>query len=64
MCFLNLICLCEGGRPSGIGVMEICELPFVCWKLSQDPLKELPVLLTSLIFKSNRISCGSFPFSC
>jgi hypothetical protein len=41
------MCVCEGVRFTGTGIIDRCESPCKCWELNQDPLEELPVLLTS-----------------
>jgi hypothetical protein len=35
------VCLCEGARSSGTGVVDSCE-PYGCWKLNSGPLEEQP----------------------
>jgi hypothetical protein len=45
-CFACM-CLCEGVRTPGIGIIDCYELPCRCWELNPDPLQEQPVLLTT-----------------
>ena len=43
--FCLLVCLCEGVRNPGTGVIDACELPCRYWELNPDPLEDEPVLL-------------------
>jgi hypothetical protein len=41
------LCLCEGVRSPGTGIIDNCELPCGCWELNPGPLEEQPVLSTA-----------------
>jgi hypothetical protein len=40
------VCLCEGVRSPGTGVIDRFKLPCVCWELNPGPLEEQDMLLT------------------
>jgi len=41
------VCLGDGARFPGTGVMDRSKLPGGCWEMSLDPLEEQPMLLAA-----------------
>jgi hypothetical protein len=51
--FCLRVCLYEGVRSPGTGIVDSCELSCGCWELNPGPLEEQPVLLIPVLQPKN-----------